>query len=287
MRRWLILVAFVILGCGVSALAQDDYVIDPAADPPVFVQAPSCPTGTCFVYGSEVVGIHGNTVTFVNQGSSNNITGTFLAIVGVPNGQPAPGTGTASGVGITALTHVYQGNPGGAIYGWNGNFNGGTLSGSASTDVYKDVLKLNPPTSGNSESFGNWQAADKAALNLTVNSFTIYVYTVTNVNIGHGANDNTFSLTFSSNIPQGSFIVGYGCDSTVSVTMPNTPTQLYCGNTDSNGKKHISGGNTYATPFTHSALELDKPPVPEPGTLTLFGTGLFALAGLVRRKLQG
>jgi hypothetical protein len=45
-------------------------------------------------------------------------------------------------------------------------------------------------------------------------------------------------------------------------------------------------GNGQGSCGTWTSADLNMSPVPEPGTLTLLGTGLFGLAGVVRRKLK-
>ena len=49
--------------------------------------------------------------------------------------------------------------------------------------------------------------------------------------------------------------------------------------------KFKNGGNTDTAILGGGSITYQTP-VPEPGTLALFGTGIIGLAGIVRRKLQ-
>jgi len=49
---------------------------------------------------------------------------------------------------------------------------------------------------------------------------------------------------------------------------------------------HFSNGGTTATAQLGGGSITFQTPIPEPGTLALFGTGIIGLAGLIRRKLQ-
>lgn len=262
MRKGMLLLALVaglLIFTGATALAQT------ADDPPVWVYGTNCNPNTtnCFLFGGEVNGVTTNTLIMnAHGGASQNITGTLLLILGIPTG---------GGSAPTPNAPLLEGNGGVPLYGWNGNFSGGTFTsglpfGTSSLDVCT-FLGLSPVAGCNSESLGNWQNASKAVLGTTPSGFSIYVYEIKNVDIpGQGG---TITVSFSTDIPTGTFLSGYGCASTKTVGG-----ELFCS----------SVGDTYITPFTNSGLE-DR--VPEPGTLALFGSGLFAVAGLIRRRRAG
>lgn len=100
-----------------------------------------------------------------------------------------------------------------------------------------------------SNSLTNLAGADLTINGITATRFGIYTVTITGANLAGGG---SITIGFGS-IPKGTFVDAYGC------------------NTD----------KCFATPFTEAGLTT----VPEPTTLALFGTGVLALAGVLRRRL--
>jgi hypothetical protein len=239
------------------------------ASPVLFVGSPSCVVpGGCPVFGGEVNGITGNTFTLDQQGNPSDVlTDPVLLMIGVPNlGNTfsAPtvtlshGTGVLGGTAISGLS-------------WNSTtgFANTMTSGGPITDAYQALGLANPESgAGNSESFVNWSAADLGApgLGITATNFGVYVYELSNTGLIGGG--STVNVTFASALPQGTFIVAYGCDTGAAGPWTNP-----C---PSNGKS--------ATPFTQSAVELSK--TPEPNSLSLFGClgGLLAIVLYSRRR---
>ena len=68
----------------------------------------------------------------------------------------------------------------------------------------------------------------------------------------------------------------------------NSSTQVFGGGTGgtlTTGQKNNASGGTISVTYNYSAPG-PTPTVPEPGTLTMFGTGLLGLAGMLRYKFQ-
>jgi len=134
--------------------------------------------------------------------------------------------------------------------------NGGLAGEMTSGDVYSF---LNVPGTGidASNSFTNWADADSAVMGITATNFSIYVVTVDLTGTIGGFGGNDLINVDISNMPNGTFVVGYG----------------------------EASRKAYVNPFTEAGLN-DTPPVsaPEPGSLLFLGTGLLGTGILSRRR---
>jgi hypothetical protein len=125
----------------------------------------------------------------------------------------------------------------------------GTLMSTGCSDVYScaGISGMN-----NSNNFPNLSGAELAKNGITATSFSIFRVTITGANLGAGGN-----ITITGAFPQGTFVDAFGIDNT---------------------------GTPFGTPFTEAGLTTGQP-IPEPGTLALFGSGLIGIATLIRRRL--
>jgi hypothetical protein len=226
---------------------------------------------------------------FDNQNSKNLVT-PLLVILGIPNFSGA--APTMSGVtsyqpyagvatGGTVLTSANFGIAGSDFYGGNWNTATGFGGSMTSGEVYG---KLNLANANNSNSFGNWQGAD-AGISVAATSYGLYVYRINVGIVGNGLLD----ITWSSALANGTMAVAYGCQG----VSPNDLST--CG---------PPSPNSYNTPITEAGMvhggapppppsPAPPPPgggggggsVPEPGSIVLLGSTLFALGGIMRKKL--
>ena len=172
-------------------------------------------------------------------------------------------TGSASGLSLSGSTLI-------AV---NGLFGGGLTTG---TDLGYVTFTTGALTSG-SLSGGNATFASGGTFTITGNgvngvpngvifsgTFGPGPVTLTEVQLGNGTYNYTITGSLSGQLSTGFQTVG----ATVQLTINTHKGPLANG-----GSVTISSGDTNIV-------------VPEPGTLSLFGTGLIGLAGLVRRKLN-
>ena len=129
----------------------------------------------------------------------------------------------------------------------------GEIGSMSSGDIYTFLgLKVDK-----SNSVKNLSAWDLAVDGLHVSSFDIYIFKLNTS--GFGGND---FLTMGVNAPLGTFAVGYG--------------------TSGEGR-HIK---QWGTAFTEAGLQDSRtPPVPEPSSMLLMGSGFLSALGIIRRKI--
>ncbi len=269
---------------------------DPITDPATLHIGPGgttgCATGGCPIFGKEVNGIPDGTLDiYQNSGGAPSLLSPILLIFAVPN--DSTGTAlTASSVGALATLEdgsgTFLGNEavsfgvlpvadqfgatGTGLTGGTAGFQGFMTSG----DVYT-MLGIGASVT-NSESVVNFQAADVAVGGFATNpsDYGLYVFSIATANFS--AKD--FLQLTVSGIPQGTFAMGYGQDAVATCTKINKHTGA-CQN--------FSGYSPYDTPFTEVGITGPtghKPPVPEPESLLIIGSGLLTLGTLLRRKLR-
>jgi hypothetical protein len=261
------------LGCwaAILALGAVPVAAQTLVDPPLFIGNPAtCPnsTGCSYVYNNETIGLGPSSLDIYDQGKSGSSTvGTIVLLIGVPNQTSsftAPqissfsiGGSASKSAGATAQlggTNVYMGS-------WNTSTGYATQFSASSTQPVTSAVGLQDQGDA-SESFTNWQQWDANApgigitVNPTTGSFAIFAYTINGVTLNQ---TGYVTLNFSGALPLGTFAVGYGCDaSTTGACNPN--------------------GNVMSTPFTQAGL-VDATPVPEPGTMALWGVAALVLLG--------
>jgi len=166
-----------------------------------------------------------------------------------PGGTTTPGTGTKD-----ASTTAHP------IYGYTGGFYAGDLTATQGGDIYSVMKGLDTPFD-KSNNFTNLAGSDKSINGITATKFSIYVFDL-NSTAGLGPN-GAISVKFNSAlIPTGTYMVGFGEDTT-----------------------HL-----YDTPFTQAGLTTGsfgggQNPTPEPASLVVMGGVTFGglLFGVHRR----
>ncbi len=249
MRKVLLLVvAVTVLGMGT---AWGDTVVDPSVLQ--ICQTPG--NGACPGNDPNLIGTNNIVLNFNSEGNVSALTNPVLLIIGIPNNATPPPSGITFSGGTGQLGGALAfGGTWGTSGGFASTFN--STTGANGVDVYS-LIGLGG--ANNSNNWTNWSGAPGEA---GVTGFGLYVYTL-NFNSPFGPGDSV-TLTFSSDLAAGTMVVAYGC-SVLS----------------SDGTCAKEPHNPYATPFTQAGDV-----VPEPGSLALFGTGLLAMAGFLRRKLS-
>jgi hypothetical protein len=203
----------------------------------------------------------------------NNTTGTLLTSINV--GATAT-LDNSSGTAIGTESVTFGVIPLGTEFGDTG---AGLVGGTAGFQSYLSNGQEVYGTLGigeaqnNSESFANFQAADLAAAGITVPDTSQYGLYVFSLDTNDFAGQDFLQLTIND-IPQGTFIVGYGQDGI---------TTCISFRRDGSCKKY-SDYKAYSTPFTEAGLT-NVPPVPEPASWILLGSGLV-LIGYVWRRMR-
>lgn len=206
-----------------------------------------------------------NSGTYLYQGHLEPVSSTELGILENGNGQPtlvdpllmligvplvdgtyvAPSITLSSGTGTLGGTNVFGGTWN-TTTGYAGEFN------SSADDLY-DFMGF-VPSGDASNRFVNWHDAELAVNGIDASFFGIFVYSLTGTGISGG---ETIDVTFTSPLETGTYVVAYGQDSR-------------------------NPAHSYTTPFTEAGLV--GPPVPEPGTMILLGTGFLGLAIWGKRR---
>ncbi len=276
MRRVLLLVAVAVC-LGISQLRADDIYLDPATLHVGTGAGTSCAQG-CAGDPNQVGGTQVS--IYQNSAGAPTLASPILVIVGIPN-DPTNLFGSTNPIGGVTWYNPYSGYPGNAVAGTSAFASAGTFglinpvsngffgdfTSSSSGDIYSF---LGLPADTNSNNWTNWASAASSINGITASNFGIYVFAITGSTLSE---NGLVNLTFTGQLPSGTTIVAFGENITETTTCKTKRGVTTCTTTTTH--------QVYDTPFTEAG---DVKSVPEPGTITLFGTGLLSIAGMIRRR---
>lgn len=252
---------------GMSGGAARADLTDPST---LFIGSTACPSGATgtspclYLYNGETGATGSGSFDIHMNGSGGPLTDPVLAIFGVPNTSAQPTASIVTGASLGSNSSVsYAAAPtawnlGSASYS---NTTTGLITNqltSSSGDAYS-VLGVQGPVD-NSNNWTNWSGADSALYGITPSGFDLYVYGLSPGSDFGSANNNLF-VDFNG-LPQGSFVIAYGQDSSHIYATPFTQAGIYTASSTT-----IVGGGSGAN-------------VPEPPAALILASGLLGLAAL-------